>query len=85
MCYVKQLSSSSACQGGVGSVLLSLNDITKCLKNARLIQTTENGGLGEHIDSIVMTKSVTIHSTKKFGIHPEEVWTIEECKKKKKK
>ncbi|XP_048034872.1 uncharacterized protein LOC125260506 [Megalobrama amblycephala] len=63
-------------------------------KNARLIPTTEKGGLatplwtdsefksllGKHMDSIV-TESVRLDLTKKFGIHPEKVWSIEECKK----
>ncbi|KAI2645135.1 Gag polyprotein [Labeo rohita] len=62
--------------------------------NARLIPTTEKGGLatplwtdnefksllGEHMDSIV-TESVRLDLTKKFGIDPEKVWSIEECKK----
>jgi len=63
-------------------------------KNARLVPTTEKSGLatplwsdsefksllGEHIDSIV-TQSVRLNLTKKFGIHPEKVWSIDECKK----
>ncbi|KAI2661136.1 Tyrosine--tRNA ligase [Labeo rohita] len=63
-------------------------------RNARLIPTTEKGGLatplwtdnefksllGEHMDSIV-TESVRLDLTKKFGIDPEKVWSIEECKK----
>ncbi|XP_051759454.1 uncharacterized protein LOC127517609 [Ctenopharyngodon idella] len=63
-------------------------------KNARLIPTTEKGGLatplwtdsefksllGEHMDSIV-TESVRLDLTKKSGIHSEKVWSIEDCKK----
>lgn len=63
-------------------------------RNARLIPTTEKGGLatplwsdsefksllGEHMDSIV-TESVRLNLTKKCGIHPEKVWSIEDYKK----
>ena len=63
-------------------------------RNAYLIPTTEKGGLatpswtdsefksllGEHMDSIV-TESVRLDLIKKFGIDPEKVWSIEECKK----
>uniref|UniRef100_A0A8C1NA27 CCHC-type domain-containing protein n=1 Tax=Cyprinus carpio TaxID=7962 RepID=A0A8C1NA27_CYPCA len=63
-------------------------------RNAYLIPTTEKGGLatpswtdsefksllGQHMDSVV-TESVRLDLTKKFGIDPEKVWSIEECKK----
>ena len=63
-------------------------------RNDRLIPTTEKGGLatplwtdsefksllGEQMDLIV-TESVRLNLTKKFGIHPEKVWSIEDCKK----
>lgn len=57
-------------------------------RNAKLIPATEKGGLatpswtviGDHMDSIV-TESVRLDLTNTFGIHPENVWTIEECKK----
>jgi len=64
------------------------------IRNARLVPSTEKGGLaspvwtdnefksllGEHMDFIV-TQSVGLNLTKKFGIHPEKVWSIEDCKK----
>ena len=63
-------------------------------RNAKLIPTTKKGGLatsswtdskfksllGEHMDLIV-TESVRLDLIKKFGIDPEKVWSIEECKK----
>ena len=63
-------------------------------RNAKLIPTTEKGGLATplrtdsefksslalHMDSIV-TESVRLNLTKKFGIHSEKVWSIEDCKK----
>ncbi|XP_026114574.1 uncharacterized protein LOC113092989 isoform X1 [Carassius auratus] len=62
--------------------------------NPKLIPTTKKGGLatpswtdsefksllGQHMDSIV-TESVRLDLIKKFGIDPEKVWSIEECKK----
>ncbi|MGL4645526.1 MAG: hypothetical protein ACRCVL_00175 [Cetobacterium sp.] len=63
-------------------------------KNARLIPTTEKGGLAtplwtsgefksmlaEQMNAIV-TDSVKQNLAKKYGIHPDKVWSIEECKK----
>ncbi|XP_052475369.1 uncharacterized protein LOC128031168 [Carassius gibelio] len=63
-------------------------------RNPKLIPTTKKGGvatpswtdiefkslLGQHMDSIV-TESVRLDLVKKFGIDPEKVWSIEECKK----
>lgn len=62
-------------------------------QNTRLITTTEKGSLKtpllsdqdfksllrQHMDSI--TESVRLNLTKKFSIDPDDVWTLEECKK----
>ena len=62
-------------------------------QNTRLITTTEKGSLKtpllsdqdfksllrQHMDSI--TESVRLNLTKKFSIDPDDVWTLDECKK----
>ncbi len=63
-------------------------------KNARLIPTTEKGGLatplwsdsefksllGVQIDLIV-TEKVRQELTQKYEIHPDKTWSVDECKK----
>ncbi len=63
-------------------------------KNSRLIPTTEKGGLatplwsdsefktllGEQMDLIV-TEKVRQELTQKYEIHPDETWSVDECKK----
>jgi len=63
-------------------------------KNARLVPTTEKSGLatplwsdsefklllGDHMNSIV-TQSVRLNLTKKFGIHPEKYGLLKIVKK----
>ncbi len=63
-------------------------------KNARLIPTTEKGGLatplwsdsefktllGEQMDLIV-TEKVRPELTQKYEIHPDKTWSVDECKK----
>ncbi|KAL0194854.1 hypothetical protein M9458_008426, partial [Cirrhinus mrigala] len=63
-------------------------------KNARLIPTTEKGGLATPLWSdsefksllgvqmnIIVTEKVRQELTKKYEIHPDKTWSVDECKK----
>ncbi len=63
-------------------------------KNARLIPTTEKGGLATPLWSdsefksllgvqmnIIVTEKVRQELTQKYEIHPDKTWSVDECKK----
>ncbi len=63
-------------------------------KNARLIPTTEKGGLATPLWSdsefksllgvqmnIIVTEKVRQELTQKYEIHPDKIWSVDECKK----
>ncbi|KAI2665741.1 UvrABC system protein B [Labeo rohita] len=63
-------------------------------KNARLIPTTEKGGLATPLWSdsefksllgvqmnLIVTEKVRHELTKKYEIHPDKTWSVDECKK----
>ncbi len=63
-------------------------------KNARLIPTTEKGGLATPLWSdsefksllgvqmnIIVTEKVRQELTQKYEIHPDNIWSVDECKK----
>ncbi|KAI2644862.1 UvrABC system protein B [Labeo rohita] len=63
-------------------------------KNARLIPTTEKGGLATPLWSdsefksllgvqmnLIVTEKVRQELTKKYEIHPDKTWSVDECKK----
>ncbi len=63
-------------------------------KNARLIPTTEKGGLATPLWSdsefksllgvqmdLIVTEKVRQELTQKYEIHPDKTWTVDECKK----
>ncbi len=48
-------------------------------KNARLIPTTEKGGLVQM--DLIFTEKVRQELTQKYEIHPDKTWSVDECKK----
>ncbi len=62
--------------------------------NARLIPTTEKGGLATPLWSdsefksllgvqmdLIITEKVRQELTQKYQIHPDKTWSVDECKK----